>query len=125
MQFDFISRDGQRIQYDIGNNVLCHSDIASMADEYAKLHPDKLPTHIWIKAGIYKDYALQHRGDTFAYEDGMPCLVVLTGCGFLFVKPLPYNFSKFNLLVGTKDDYNNYFIDEVFEETVLDGCDRE
>jgi hypothetical protein len=123
---DFVTAAGKHIKYDTGGNILTSNDLNNIADYYAVEHPDILPTHVWMRADVYKEYASIHTNHhPIVVEDGKPCLLISTGCGLLIVKPLPYGFNKFVVLVGTKEDYDHYFIDEVFEETVLNECERE
>jgi hypothetical protein len=124
MPLDFITSEGHRCQYQL-SGVLTHSDINWVADWYCQNHQDKLPTHVWLHPILYKDFAAIHQNPVVAWDDGQPCLMLITGAGILLVKPVPYSFNKFLMLLGTREDYNNYFIDEIFEETVLKDCERE
>lgn len=126
MLIDYVTAEGHRISYDTGGGYITQSDISEVADMYARLHPDKLPTNVWIKAEHYKNYAMgKIKGCHIGDDNGEPCLLESTGCGVLKVFPLPYHFKHFELMVGRKEDYDHYFLDEVFEDTVLDGCERE
>ena len=120
----FKTVEGHNILYHLSGS-LTHSDINALAKWYCENHPDKLPTNVWIHPSIYMDFAAQLIKPTMAFEDGQPCLVVSTCAGILLIRPVPYSFDKFLLLLGTKEDYNNYFIDEIFEEICLKDCERE
>jgi len=124
MLIDFVTAEDKRIKWET-NSIITQHDIASVADMYALEHPNKLPTHVWMRADVYKEFSLINKGSLMAYENGQPCLLVSTGCYLLFVKPLPYSFNKFSMMVGIQKDFDRYFLDEVFEETVLANCERE
>jgi len=99
-------------------------DIALM---YAKMRPNDLPTDVYMHVTVYTEFMrmLQHRITLTTPSDGVQNLIIHTGCGPLTAHAMPYAFDKFVMLIGKQEDYDRYFIDEVFEDIVLKDCERE
>lgn len=94
---------------------------------YAETMPEQLPTHCFMHVGIYSLFLQQmgHRAmiSNTTYQ-GQLVTHIITGCGPLIVKPMPWAWDKFKLLIGTEKDYDRYNIDQVFEEVVMKDFDE-
>lgn len=127
MLIQYYLADGTDIKFDTGGNVVDMSMINDLAMLYAKARPNDLPTHIFMHVSLYSDFSkmmLSSNCMAVPGESGVLHLVVYTGCGPLIVIPQPWAFDKFLMLVGKQEDYDRYFLDEVFEATVLKDCER-
>lgn len=119
--------DGQEIKYEIGHGVLCLNDIDNIVLMYCTKKPNDLPTHLFIHVTLYHCFITQFARQVSHYHRNSINNVsrIETAAGPLEIVPLPVAFDKFQMLIGKQEDYNRYFLDEVFEETVLKDCERE
>jgi hypothetical protein len=132
MLVEYITAAGQEIKYDIsayGDYVTLEAinDIARM---YAQLHPQILPDSVFMHVDVMTDFVkLLGSKVTIVSSSNWfrDCqfIAVHTGCGVLTAYPLPWGWQGPKVLVGTREDYNEYDIDKIFEKIVLKDCERE
>lgn len=129
MQINYISSEGVRITYDTGmDHDLTTEDLDQVARIYAQHHPDHLPSHAFMSLQVYGNFSrMVFKGFQMCHDpiDGHMCITLSTSVGILIIKPMPAMYNELNVVVGTERDLENILVDEVFEEIVLDGCERE
>jgi hypothetical protein len=129
MLIDYISSEGVRILYDTGiDRDVTTNDLDNVAQMYAHRHPDRLPTHIFMRLDVYGQYSKgMHKSYMLIADriDGQVCPTLNSGVGILIIKPMPAMHKDLYIVVGTEKDLENILIDEVFEEVVLGDCERE
>lgn len=125
MLIQYYLADGQEIRYDTNGCSIDLYAIDYMATQYAEKRPTDLPTHVFMHVAMYTDFIKMIQSRVNIVPVGQTCVQILTSCGPLTLVPLPMAHDKFVILVGKQEDYDRYFLDQVFEETVLADCERE
>jgi len=126
MFIEYQIADGRKISYDTYGSAITLSDIDAIAMIYAQTMHNQLPTHCFMHISVYSEFVRQMGAHTFMTSVpnyGQVVTYVMTGCGPLIVRPMPWAYDKFRLLIGTEHDYDRYNIDQVFEEIVLKDCE--
>jgi hypothetical protein len=113
-----------------GHDILTISDICNVAMLYVQRHPMILPDSVFMRVNVLTDVAKCFATSVISVSQsdllsGKQRMIAHTGCGPLVIYPLPWGWQGPEVLIGIKDDYNEYDIDALFEKIVLKGCDRE
>lgn len=129
MLVDYVSSEGVRITYDTGTGSVTCEDLNRIAMLYAELHPDRLPSYVFMNLEVYGDFSrsMFHKAQVMHADpiDGQICVTLMTATGILIIKPMPAMYKELNVVVGTEHDLQNILVDRVFEEVVLKDCERE
>jgi hypothetical protein len=127
MLIDYYLADGQRIIHETAHSWVTMEDINALALIYAERCPDTLPTDVFMSLSVYGSLirSLSNAGGTVPVNSGYHVVQVWTSAGCLKVHPMPLAFKGFEVLVGRIEDYNVYDVDKIFEDIVLNECERE
>ena len=119
MRAKYLTSCGKEIEVSGYSSRLDVYFIDAIVKQYvAKVH-DRVPTHILVNVTTFqKQIGTYGAGDLgIIYKKHMR---VITSAGMLKVKITPVNSRFGEIMVGTKEDYERYLVDEVFEKEVLD-----
>jgi hypothetical protein len=127
MHIDYYLADGQRIIYQTYGDEVTLEDIDNLARIYTERRPDTLPSDVFMSLSVYHKFSRSFKPTvTMVPANSGPHVVqIWTSVGCLKVRPMPLAFNGFEVLVGRVKDYNLYDVDRIFEEIVLNECERE
>lgn len=129
LHIQYTTAAGIAISYFI-DGVVCMDDINNLAMFYAQHHPKILPDSVFLRVNVYTDFMKMMGGQARIltadeFNQGAQHMVINTGCGPLVLYALPWAWQGPEVLVGTKEDYDEYDIDKIFEKVVMKDFERE
>jgi len=127
MHIQYYLSNGEEIDYVTAFDYVTLEDVDNIAMLVAKARPRSLPDSIFVSVRIYKNFMCQFGTmNHYVPITGVPQVVQINTCvGPLKVIPIPMASDAKLLLIGTREDYDRYDLDKVFEEVVLKDCERD
>jgi hypothetical protein len=116
--------DGQEINYQCAGDMPTMEDVSNVAMMYATMRPRNLPDTIFCSVRIYSRF-MQSMGAYYSttpvLADANQAMCMHTSVGILKVLPMPMASDAKLFLIGTREDFDRYDIDKIFDEVVIQG----